>query len=153
MMVGKNVIKMFLRLEQSCNIYEYLIMIIICGFLKLLIAQIQKLITDFCSANAFFLMFGFPDGSEDKASACNAGDLDLMPGLGRSPGERNGNPLQYSCLEKPMDKRACQAPVHRAAKSQTRLSDFTFPSKAFTKSPVQFNSVQLLSRVRLLETP
>ena len=46
---------------------------------------------------------GFPDGSEGKASACNAGDLGSIPGLGRSPGEGNGNPLQYSCLENPMD--------------------------------------------------
>ena len=43
---------------------------------------------------------GFPDGSDGKESACNAGDLDLIPGSGRSPGEGNGNPLQYSCLEK-----------------------------------------------------
>ena len=43
---------------------------------------------------------GFPGGSEVKASACNAGDLGSIPGLGRSPGEGNGNPLQYSCLEK-----------------------------------------------------
>ena len=46
---------------------------------------------------------GFPDGSEVKASACNVGDQGLIPGLGRSPGEGNGNPLQYSCLENPMD--------------------------------------------------
>ena len=46
---------------------------------------------------------GFPGGSEVKASACNAGDLGLIPGSGRSPGEGNGNPLQYSCLENPMD--------------------------------------------------
>ena len=46
---------------------------------------------------------GFPGGSEVKASACNAGDRGLIPGLGRSPGEGNGNPLQYSCLENPMD--------------------------------------------------
>ena len=45
----------------------------------------------------------FPCGSEDKASACNVGDLGSIPGLGRSPGEGNGNPLQYSCLENPMD--------------------------------------------------
>ena len=45
----------------------------------------------------------FQGGSEDKASACNAGDLGLIPGLGRSPGEGNGNPLQYSCLENPME--------------------------------------------------
>ena len=69
---------------------------------------------------------GFPGGSEDKASACKAGDPGSIPGLGRSPGEGNGNPLQYSCLENPMDRGAWQATVHRVAKSQTRLSDFTF---------------------------
>ena len=47
---------------------------------------------------------GFPGGSEVKASASNAGDLGSIPGSGRSPGEGNGNPLQYSCLENPMDK-------------------------------------------------
>ena len=46
---------------------------------------------------------GFPGGSDGKASACNAGGLGLIAGLGRSPGEGNGNPLQYSCLENPMD--------------------------------------------------
>ena len=46
---------------------------------------------------------GFPGGSEGKASGCNAGDLGSIPGSGRSPGEGNGNPLQYSCLENPMD--------------------------------------------------
>ena len=71
-------------------------------------------------------LFGFPGGSEDKASACNAGDPGLIPGLGRSPGEGNGNPLQYSCLENPMDRGAWWATVHRVAKSRTRLSDFTF---------------------------
>ena len=48
----------------------------------------------------------FPDGSDGKASACNAGDLGLIPGLGRSPGEGNGSPLQYSCLENSMDRGA-----------------------------------------------
>ena len=47
---------------------------------------------------------GFPGSSEVKASACNVGDLGSIPGLGRSPGEGNGNPLQYSCLENPMDE-------------------------------------------------
>ena len=69
---------------------------------------------------------GFPGGSEVKASACNAGDLGSIPGLGRSPGEENGNPLQYSCLENPMDRGALWATVHRVVKSRTRLSDFTF---------------------------
>ena len=69
---------------------------------------------------------GFPGGSEVKASAHNAGDLGSIPGLGRSPGEGNGNPLQYSCLENPMDGGAWWATVHGVAKSRTRLSDFTF---------------------------
>ena len=47
---------------------------------------------------------GFPGGSESKESACNAGDLGLISGLGRSPGEGNGYPLQYSCLENSMDR-------------------------------------------------
>ena len=72
------------------------------------------------------LYLGFPGGSEDKVFACNAGDPGSIPGLGRSPGEGNGNPLQYSCLENPMDRGAWRTTVHRVAKSQTRLSDFTF---------------------------
>ena len=63
-------------------------------------------------------VFTFPGGSAGKESACNAGELRSIPGLGRSPGEGNGNPLQYSCLENPLD-----ATVHGVAKSQTRLSD------------------------------
>ena len=64
-------------------------------------------------------------GSEVKESACNARDLGLIPGLGRFPGEGNGNPLQYSCLENPMDAGAWWATVHGVSKSWTRLSDFT----------------------------
>ena len=66
---------------------------------------------------------GFPGGSEVKASACNEWDLGSIPGLGRSPGERNGNPLQYSWLENPMDGGAWWATVHGVAKSWTWLSD------------------------------
>ena len=55
---------------------------------------------------------GFPGGAEVKASACNVGDLGSIPGLGRSPGEGNGNPLQYSCLENPVDGGAWWATVH-----------------------------------------
>ena len=75
------------------------------------------------------ILQGFPGGSEVKASACNAGDLGLIPGWGRSPGEGNGNPLHYSCLENHMDREAWQATVHGIAKSRTRLSDFTFTLK------------------------
>ena len=57
-----------------------------------------------------------------KASACNAGDLGLIPGMGRSPGEGNGNSLQYSCLENAMDRGAWQDTVHRVANSETWLS-------------------------------
>ena len=69
---------------------------------------------------------GFPGDSEVKASACNVGDLGSIPGLGRSPGEGNSNPLRYSCLENPMDWGAWWATVHRVSKSWIRLSDFTF---------------------------
>ena len=57
---------------------------------------------------------GFLGGTEVKASACNVGDLGSIPGLGRSPGEGNGNPLQYSCLENPTDRGAWWATVHRS---------------------------------------
>ena len=60
-----------------------------------------------------------------KESACSAGDLGSIPGSGRSPGEGNGNPLQYSCLESPMDRGAWWATVHGVAESRTRLSDET----------------------------
>ena len=59
-------------------------------------------------------------------SACNIGDLGSITGLGRSPEEGNGNPLQYSCQENPMDGEAWQATVHEVAKSRTWLSNFTF---------------------------
>ena len=69
---------------------------------------------------------GFPGGLEGKASTCSAGDLASIPESGRSPGEGNGNPLQYSCLENPMDGGAWEAAVHGVTRSRTRLSDFTF---------------------------
>ena len=62
---------------------------------------------------------GFPGASNSKESACNVGDPGLIPGYGRSPGEGNGNPLQYSFLENSMDRGAWQATVHRVAKSWT----------------------------------
>ena len=59
---------------------------------------------------------GLPGGSDGKESACNAGDLGLILGLGRSPGEENGNPLQYSCLGKSMDREAWWAAVHEVTR-------------------------------------
>ena len=71
---------------------------------------------------------GFPGGSNCKESTCNAGDMGSIPGSGISPAEGNGYPLQYSCLENPMDRGAWRATVHGVAKSQTGLSDsFNFP--------------------------
>ena len=69
---------------------------------------------------------GFPGDSDSKESACSVGDPGSIPGPGRSPGEGNSNPLQYSCLENPMDRGTWQATVHGVAKAQTRLSDFIF---------------------------
>ena len=68
----------------------------------------------------------FAGGSDGKASAYSVGDLGSIPGLGRSPGEGSGNPLQCSGLENPMGGGAWSATVHGIAKSQTQLSNFTF---------------------------
>ena len=65
----------------------------------------------------------FLGGSDGKESACNAGDLGSVPGSGKSPGEGNGYPFQYSCLESSMDRGAWQAIVHGVIKSRMRLSD------------------------------
>ena len=68
-------------------------------------------------AKNLLVNWGFPGGSEVKVSACNEGDLGSIPGSGRSPGEGTGNPLQYSCLENPMDGEAWWAIVHGVAES------------------------------------
>ena len=65
---------------------------------------------------------GFPGGSDGKESACNAGDQGLIPGLGRSPREGNGNPFQYSCLENSMDRGTWQATIHGVTMSRPQLS-------------------------------
>ena len=67
------------------------------------------------------IRLGFPGSSEVKASACSAGDLGLIPRLRRSPGEGNGNPLQYSCLENPMDRGAWQTIVHEVTKESDMI--------------------------------
>ena len=65
-----------------------------------------------------YIIMGFPGGSDCEESACNAGDLGSIPGSGRSPGEGDGYPLQYSCLENPMDRGIWWATVHGVKKSQ-----------------------------------
>ena len=76
------------------------------------------------ASNLIFYLI-FPPSSVSEKASCNAGDLGLIPGSGRFPGEENGNPLQYSCLEHSMDRGAWRATVHGVAKSQTWLSDQT----------------------------
>ena len=76
----------------------------------------------------------FPGGSDGKESACNAGHLGSIPGLGRSPGEENGYQFQYFCLENPMDRGPWWATFHRIAKSWTQLSDFHFLPSSFPLS-------------------
>ena len=75
-----------------------------------------------------FFQIPLPIVSDGKVSACNVGDLGLIPGLGKSSGEGNGSPLQYSCLGISMDRGAWWATIHGVTKSRTRLSDFTFTS-------------------------
>ena len=70
-----------------------------------------------------FSFLGFPGGSDGEESACNAGDLGSIPGLGRSPGGGHGNPLQYPCLEHLVNRGAWLTAVPGVAKSRTRLSD------------------------------
>ena len=73
-------------------------------------------------------MRSFPGGSEVKASACNVGDLGSIPGSVRSPGEGNGTPLQYSCLENPMDGGALEGTVHRGRKESDTTERLHSPS-------------------------
>ena len=69
------------------------------------------------------LMYSLTGDSDGKEFACNAGDLGSIPGLGRSPGGGHGNPLQYSCLENPMDRGAWRATVCGVTECRTQLSD------------------------------
>ena len=75
------------------------------------------------------MRIGFPGGSDGKESACIAGDPGLIPGSGRSPGEGNGNPLEYSCLENPMDRGGWRAIVHGVSQSQN-LENSSAPSSS-----------------------
>ena len=72
---------------------------------------------------------GVPGGSDGKASACNAGDPGSIPGSGKILGEGNGNPLQYPCLENPVDEEPGRLQSTGVTKSRTRLSDFTSGSQ------------------------
>ena len=80
------------------------------------------------NSNWVIYIWGFPGGSDGEESACNVGDLGLIPRLGRSPGEGNGNPLQYSCLGNPMDRGACLGYSPPGCKEQHGWASNTFTS-------------------------
>ena len=101
--------------HKELNMTEYSLTIIIIWF-----------VTEWYLVRDLQLKKGFPNGSYCKESVCNARHLSLIPRLGRSPGERNSYPLQYSCQENFMDRRALQAAVHGIAKGQTWLSNKCF---------------------------
>ena len=91
--------------------------------------QVKNIILkeDFCFQNVSYqeyiiVALGFPGGSEDKESACNEGDQGSIPGSGRPPGKENGYPLQYSCLEKSMDRGAWWATVHGGHKGSDTIA-------------------------------
>ena len=86
------------------------------------------------------IWLGFPHSSVGKDSACSAGDLSSMPGLGRSPGEGNGNPFQYSCLENPMNRGAWQVTVHGVARVGHNLPTKLPPAAVTGLEKVSFHS-------------
>ena len=86
---------------------------------------------------------GFPGGSDGKESACKPGDVGSIPGSGRSPGEGNGYPLQYSCLENPMDRGAWQATVHGVAKELDTTEKLTISPHIIGLLPINHSSLLL----------
>ena len=105
----------------------------------------------FRSESAYTKNVCVPHSSVSKESACSAGDLGSLLGLGRSPGEGNGNPVQYSCLENPVDRGAWQVTVLGVAKSQTRLSDFTFTfNRNYPFLPLNLNIVRIDNLILIL---
>ena len=95
----------------------------------------------------------FPGGSDGEEYACNAGDSGLIPGSERSPGEGNGNPLQYSCLENPMDRGAWQPRVHGLTKSHTPLTLSLLRTTTSLHSIFKVFSCAVLSALLEMEIP
>ena len=85
-------------------------------------------------------MTNFPSDSDGKEFACNAENTGAIPGLGRSPGETDGDPVQYSWMENSMDREAWWATVHGVAKSQTQMNEFHFHFFTFPKIKFQMKA-------------
>ena len=118
----------FLEIISVSQSFLHIISFILTG-LQSQNSHCEASVTQVQSPQSFWICLGLPGGSEVKASACvclQCGKPGFDSWSGRSPGEGNGNPLQYSCLENTMDGGAWWAAVHRVAGSRTRLSDFIF---------------------------
>ena len=111
----------------------------LCGVMKMFWKWIVAMVVQLCESTENC----FPGDSEVKASAWNAGDPGSIPGSRRSPGEGNGNPFQYSCLENPMEGGAWWATVHGVTKSWTRLGDFTFTFFTVHSKRINFTVCEL----------
>ena len=121
-MYSSNVCLANMMLWDSPTVPSYCWVMWLCGYTTLHTPMIHSAAGSHClSCFLFGILWGFPGGSDGKESTCNVGDLRLIPGSEKSPGEGNGNPLQYSCLGNPMDRGAWQVGVHGVAKSQTWL--------------------------------
>ena len=115
-------------LEPEANLFAFLGLRFLCWKTELWMPPILNFLVpleifDFSPGNfqdRAYLFLGFPSGSDSKEFACNAEDPGSTPGLRRLPGEVNGSPLQYSCLENPMDRGAWQATVYGVVKSRTQ---------------------------------
>ena len=108
--------------KQCCNVHQSAGILSNYGFLSIYVEEWDYWVTEsiFSLSRNLYTVFCFPGGSDGKETTCNVGDLGSVPGLGRSPGEGKGYPLQYSGLENSMD---CL--VHGVPKSRTRLRAFT----------------------------
>ena len=94
---------------------------------------------------------GFPGSSDGKESACSAGDPDSIPGSGRSPGEGNGNPLQYTCLENSMNRGTWWVTVHRVAESDTTEGLTLSPNLHFQEEGVWRGKVSPSHQVQVMQ--
>ena len=107
---GKRDVLCISEMFPSASSYQNLLFVHLCAF--------STLRPESITINSH-LFWGFSGGSDSKESTCNAADTSSIPGSGRYPGEGNGNPLQYSCLENSIDRGTSWAPVHAVAKSRT----------------------------------